>query len=229
MRRAGWMLILLLAVQTGGARMVARVVDGDTLEMDNGDIIRLLGVDTPETKHTQKGVEYFGPEASALVRKLALSNTVTLKYDKNDQKGKYGRLLAYVYLPDGRMLNALLIAGGYGFATPEYSFSQKEAFVELEAEARAQGLGLWSDQGRKEYLWLTQKKQPHLEVIPMAGNHWGVLCEGYARLQLSHEELLRTLKQVRVWTVRLSGEELAGRLIQAGWVKVEKSKVESQK
>ena len=49
---------------------VKRVIDGDTIQLTNGEIIRLIGVDTPETKHPQKPVEYYGKEASAFTRKM---------------------------------------------------------------------------------------------------------------------------------------------------------------
>ncbi len=50
--------------------IVKRVIDGDTIQLNNGEIVRLIGVDTPETKHPQKPVEYYGKEASAFTRKM---------------------------------------------------------------------------------------------------------------------------------------------------------------
>jgi endonuclease YncB( thermonuclease family) len=52
------------------AQIVKRVIDGDTIQLTNGEIVRLIGVDTPETKHPRKPVEYFGKEASAFTRKM---------------------------------------------------------------------------------------------------------------------------------------------------------------
>lgn len=216
------LLLLCLSAASLHAELVIRVIDGDTLELENGTVIRLLGVDTPETRHPQKGREFFGQEASAYTRSLVLSNQVRIEMDPQaGDTGKYGRQLAYVFLPDNRMLNAILIAEGYGFATPEYRFSQKNAFVELEAEARAQGLGLWAGQGRAELAWLQVQPGSALTLIPMAGERWGVLWAGHARLQLSPEELLKTLEQVRLWARRAGDKELSSRLVQAGWISLE--------
>lgn len=131
-----------------GPYQVKRVVDGDTFVYLDGEkekTVRLLGVDTPETKDPRKPVQCFGIEASNEAKKLLDGNTVKLVTDKiGDSMDKYGRELRYVYLPDGTMLNEHLVANGFAFATPEYSFSRKEHFVNLENEARIGGKGLWN-------------------------------------------------------------------------------------
>ena len=96
-----------------------RVVDGDTIILGNGERVRLIGVDTPETKHTNKPVEYFGKEASAFTRSKVEGKDVRLEYDQQ-QRDKYGRLLAYVYLMDGTFLNAEIIKQGYGNAFTKF-------------------------------------------------------------------------------------------------------------
>ena len=63
-------LSLLISNTRPQAYIVKRVIDGDTLQLTNGEIIRLIGVDTPETKHPQKQVEYYGKEAYAFARKM---------------------------------------------------------------------------------------------------------------------------------------------------------------
>ena len=94
---------------------VLRVIDGDTIEVSmNGreERVRLIGVDTPETVHPEIGVEPFGPEASAFTKRhLPPGTQVRLELDVQ-QRDRYGRLLAYLYLPDGRMLNELLLQEG---------------------------------------------------------------------------------------------------------------------
>jgi hypothetical protein len=87
---------------------VRRVIDGDTLELDNGEDVRLIGVDTPETKHPKKPVERFGKEAAAFTKRLVEGQEIRLEYDQQ-RHDKYGRTLAYVYLPDGTFLNAEII------------------------------------------------------------------------------------------------------------------------
>ena len=126
---------------------VTRVVDGDTIVVSiagRSEKVRLIGVDTPETVHPNKPVEYFGKEASAFTRKMADGQEVRLEEDgQSANRDRYGRLLRYVFLPDGRLLNAEIIAQGYGFAYVKYPFDRMEEFRRLEREAREKGRGLW--------------------------------------------------------------------------------------
>lgn len=126
--------------------LVTKVVDGDTLKLSDGHTVRLIGVDTPETVHPTKPVQYFGKEASAFTKRMAQDQTVTLEYDQQ-RIDKYGRTLAYVYLDDGRMLNAEIIKQGYGFAYTRFPFKYMEEFREYERQARETGVGLWANNG----------------------------------------------------------------------------------
>ena len=121
---------------------VKRVVDGDTLLLANDEQVRLIGVDTPETKHPQKPIERFGKEASLFTKKMVEGKEVRLEYDWQ-RRDKYNRLLAYVYLSDGTFLNAEIIKQGYGFAYTKYPFKYLEDFREYEREARENKKGLW--------------------------------------------------------------------------------------
>jgi len=124
-------------------RFCIRVVDGDTLVLEGGERVRLIGVDTPETVDPRRPVQYFGKEASAFTRRLAQGKTVRLEYDQ-DTRDRYDRTLAYVYLSDGTFLNAELIRQGYGHAYTRFPFRYQGQFLALEREARAQGRGLWA-------------------------------------------------------------------------------------
>lgn len=132
-----------------GFLKVTKVVDGDTFWVDDGSEkglkIRLIGVNTPETVHPQKPVEYYGREASDYVKSVLAGNKVKLKFDVT-RVDRYGRTLAYVYLKDGTFLNADLIKKGYGQAMtvpPNVKYSDR--FVEFERKAREEKVGLWKD------------------------------------------------------------------------------------
>jgi micrococcal nuclease len=133
----------------GQAFRVARVIDGDTLDLDVPDgpksttRVRLWGVDTPETKHPRKGVQHFGPEAEAFTRNRCLGRTVTVQLVRGRTRDRYKRLLAYVILPDGTMLNRKLVELGYGYADPRYDHPYLAQFRQLQQEARSAGRGLW--------------------------------------------------------------------------------------
>lgn len=123
---------------------VMEVIDGDTIKIFTNEqsfTLRLIGVDTPETVHPSKPVEYFGYEASSYLRKLIQGRTVLLKFDQN-KTDSYGRILAYVYL-DALFVNAEIIRQGYGYAYTDYDFKYMEDFIMYEDMAAEDGLGLW--------------------------------------------------------------------------------------
>jgi len=104
---------------------VTRVIDGDTIELHNGEVVRLLGVDTPE--RGENGYE----EATAYTTQL-LNRQVVLTYDK-DRRGYYGRLLAYIWHEDNGQLkcwNIALIKAGHSELYDKYKFSGIEWFRE---------------------------------------------------------------------------------------------------
>lgn len=131
-----------------GSWRVVRVVDGDTLLLQNNERVRLIGVDTPETKHPTKPVEPFGPEASSFTKRAVEGKVVQLKFDR-EKRDRYQRLLAYVYIGDW-CLNEELIRAGYSPCITRYPFdrSMKARFRIAENEARSARRGLWGTQTR---------------------------------------------------------------------------------
>ena len=126
---------------------VTRVIDGDTIEVERDGQkikVRLIGVNTPETNHPQKGQQPFGQEAKSYTTKQLEGKTVQLRIDL-DSYDRYQRLLAYVYLVDGTMVNEVLIREGYAqvmSVPPNDTFAKR--FVSLQREAREQKRGLWA-------------------------------------------------------------------------------------
>ena len=137
-------------VQAPEACRVSRVVDGDTLDADcAGQIarVRLIGVDTPEVVDPRKTVQCFGHEASDFSKKTLTGQQVRLEADATqDDKDKYGRLLRYVRLADGRLFNQMLIDAGYGFEyTYQIPYQYQKQFKEAEQQARINKAGLWAE------------------------------------------------------------------------------------
>lgn len=154
---------------------VLEVIDGDTIDIDFPDgtypdtRVRLLGVDTPETKHPTTGVMYYGPEASEFARTAALGKEVTLYLDTiGDHRGHYGRLLAYVQLPDGRILNEELIRQGFGYAYLSFPHSDFDTYAELMEEAIEQKRGLWKEAARDDLPKWLKSKRPDLLRYPQS-------------------------------------------------------------
>jgi micrococcal nuclease len=121
---------------------VTRVIDGDTIEINTGEHVRYIGIDTPETKDPRKPVQCFGNEAMIKNTDLVLNKKVKLEKDVSD-KDKYGRLLRYVYIGD-TMINFELVKTGYAKAytyPPDIKYSN--LFVDAQKTARDESLGLW--------------------------------------------------------------------------------------
>jgi micrococcal nuclease len=129
---------------------VAKVVDGDTIDLAVSDghrpytRVRLWGVDTPEVGRDGRQQMYFGPEASAFTREAVLNRSVRIELSQERSRDKYGRLLAFVYLPDGDdTLNERLIATGHGYADSRFRHEFKDRFRAAEERAARAKAGLW--------------------------------------------------------------------------------------
>jgi micrococcal nuclease len=137
-----------LADSQPGLWHVTHDVDGDTIDVQLGsqkEIVRFLGLDTPETHDPRKPVQCFGEAAAAHTKALLEGKNVRLEPDPTDSdRDKYGRLLRYVYLPDGTLVNAELIRDGYAFAYTVFPLTKLDDFRALEADARQNNRGLWA-------------------------------------------------------------------------------------
>jgi micrococcal nuclease len=144
-----------------GANVVLRVVDGDTLAINhNGhkESIRLIGIDTPESKTNKKArkdatrsnedirtIVSLGKEAAQFVKTLVHpGDPVSIEFDRQI-RDKYGRLLGYVYLSDGTMLNEEIVRAGYAnLMTYPPNVKYKDRFLRAYQDARENNRGLWS-------------------------------------------------------------------------------------
>ena len=125
-----------------------RVVDGDTIDIaisGNTERVRLIGINTPETKHPTKGLECYGPEASAYTEQLLPKGT-KLRVERDiEARDKYGRLLLYVYIENSNVfVNLDLVLQGY--ARPmvfEPNTAHKADFAQAATQAELRNVGLW--------------------------------------------------------------------------------------
>ncbi|MCX5706313.1 MAG: thermonuclease family protein [Candidatus Omnitrophica bacterium] len=137
--------------------LVTRAVDGDTLKLENGERVRLIGIDTPEmhesnklfrdakrTNQDIKTIKDLGQRSYEFTRRLVEGKRVSLEFDVEGQD-RYGRLLAYVYLKDGTFVNAEIVKQGYAsLMTIPPNVKYADTFVKLYREAREGGKGLWA-------------------------------------------------------------------------------------
>jgi micrococcal nuclease len=135
--------------------LVVRCVDGDTIwvalprppeGLDTRERLRLIGVDSPETGQTSPTVRRLAIAAGEFTRRRLEGRIVHLAGDWR-LRDRYGRLLAYVYLPDGSCHNAELLREGYAHAYTRFPFRFLEEFRALETDARRRGRGLWAPDG----------------------------------------------------------------------------------
>lgn len=121
---------------------VSAVIDGDTIELTDKRRVRYIGIDTPETKHPNKGVECFGKEAAQKNKELVEGKTITMQKDISETD-KYKRLLRYVWVEDV-FINDVLVREGFAVQStfpPDVAHAKK--FEEAAQEARTKDRGLW--------------------------------------------------------------------------------------
>ena len=126
---------------------VERVIDGDTIQVrfeGKSYTVRLIGVDTPETKHPTKAVQYFGREASAFTKAALEGKTVLLQKDRTGDTVDGLRALASLRPAGRRQLQRPADPRGYAHAYRRFPFSKRTEFIQLEEQARRRGIGLWN-------------------------------------------------------------------------------------
>jgi len=125
--------------------VVRDVVDGDTVVVGDGERVRMIGIDTPETKHPSKPVQCYGREASKQTARLLPKGTRVRLVADVEPADRYGRTLAYVVRArDGLFVNAALARDGYALplSIPP-NVAHADEIRRLAAEARQAGRGLW--------------------------------------------------------------------------------------
>lgn len=136
--------------------LVKRAIDGDTIQLETGEMVRLIGIDTPEmhesdklyrdsrrTRQDIRTIKELGKRAYEFTKKLVEGKRVSLEFDK-EKRDKYGRLLAYAYLKDGIFINAEIVKQGYAsLLTIPPNVKYSDLFLKLYQEARLKNRGLW--------------------------------------------------------------------------------------
>jgi len=132
---------------------VTRVIDGDTIEVEiirneeyklnRFEKIRFIGVDTPETKHPTKKMQYYGKEAYEYTKNRLEGSLVYLLFE-NNIRDKYNRLLCYIIEEDYNLFNYELIYYGFSYAYLNYPFTYSKTFIQGQKEAEINKYGMWS-------------------------------------------------------------------------------------
>lgn len=122
---------------------VINVIDGDTIVIDkDNQIVRLLGIDAPETNHPDYPVQKFGQEAKTYLRQKIEFKKVKIEYNIIETYDIYNRLLAYIYF-NGKLINAEMVKSGYAYVYTKKECSKTKEFLVLEGIARKFKKGIW--------------------------------------------------------------------------------------
>jgi micrococcal nuclease len=177
---------------------VAKVYDGDTITLKNGERVRLLGINTPEIESRFRQHEAGGQQAKKWLQQKLSSGEVFLEFD-TQKRDKYKRLLAHLFLEDGEHLNKEIVKAGLATLSiipPNISYVKE--LKKAEFHAQQQGFGIWS----------------MLAYRPISVKHLPKKVSGWQRFLATPKEITRTPKYVRLILndhvdVRIAKESLA--------------------
>jgi endonuclease YncB( thermonuclease family) len=203
MRKKNYFLILIVFIfllshgQTDARDWirVTWVSDGDTIVVEGGQRVRYIGINAPEIAHEDLGkkAETYGYEAKRYNMKLVKAKNVRLEFDI-EKRDRYGRLLAYVFLPDCTFVNARLVASGHAYYLP-ITVNKKYGKLLLDAQREAMSArwGLWRylNENDEGYIGNRRSKRFHLKTCPFGqkikpqnriyfANNWDAFWAGYA-------------------------------------------------
>ena len=167
-------LLLGCAAQSAGPpqqALVVRVIDGDTVVLESGVHVRVLGIDAPEMEKEGRPADFLAHKSKDIMSQLILHQTVRLEYDRQ-RYDHYGRLLAYLFLPDGTFVNAELVRQGLArvyFHAPNERF--REPLLAAQKEALEANRGVWQKllkQDEPYYLGNRNTLRLHRPGCPLA-------------------------------------------------------------
>jgi micrococcal nuclease len=197
LRLKAWVVLAVLLPMSIAAAAelttVRRVNDGDTVELIDGRSVRYIGVNAPEIDHKRKAAAPFALEARAFNASLVEGKVVRLELDLERQDG-YGRTLAYVFLPDGSLVNERLLETGLAYCLytmPNTRYEQR--LLAAQRRAMREGRGMWRNWHEKEarYAGNSNTRRFHRQGCPEARrvsarnrvtftSRWAAFLAGYA-------------------------------------------------
>ena len=147
-RVAGLLLIALLTLSA--ARLyVKQVYDGDTVALSSGEHVRYIGVDAPEIDHQGGKSDFLAHEARQINAKLVQGKPIRMEFDQ-ERNDRHGRLLAYVFLENGTMVNELLVKRGFARVFPNPpNLKYFSLLLDSQRQAMVERVGIWQKEPKK--------------------------------------------------------------------------------
>lgn len=167
-------ILFLYIIATARASVAQEAVkvrwvnDGDTIVLADGRHVRYIGINTPEIEHEHQKAEPYGYQAKKYNEKLVFSKTVRLQFDK-ERLDRFGRLLAYVFLPDGTFINQAMVAQGYAYLLPQKpNIKYAKILLQTQREAMSAKKGMWREMAEEEggYSGNRRTKRFHAVACP---------------------------------------------------------------
>ena len=178
MKRKSYLTIIIVSLLTLGSAhpsyySVKHVFDGDTILIETGEHVRYLGIDAPECGHGGEPNEFMALESSHFNRSAVSKGRVRLEFDQ-ERKDHHGRLLAYVYLEEGEMVNVLLVRRGLArvFAVKP-NLGHFQLLLDSQRAAIREKIGVWSrntEQSEAYYVGNRESFRFHRPGCPLAKN-----------------------------------------------------------
>lgn len=175
----------------------SKCVDGDTIKVlieDEEYMVRMLAIDTPESVHPKKTIEYYGKEASEYTcNKVKNANKLELEYDpKSDEKDKYNRILAYIFVDD-YLLQDLLVTNGYAEVAYLYDdYKYAPLLKDKENIAKVNKIGIWDEEARNKFNNSDKEKLSFKEIILLIG----ILIAGYVYKKID-KKIKKKVKKIK--------------------------------
>ena len=144
------------------------VNDGDTVVLADGRNVRYIGINAPEIDHGIQKAEPYGYKAKNYNNKMVLSKMIRLEFDK-ERYDQYGRLLAYIFLKDGKFVNKAMIEQGYAYLLPRRpNVRYNKVLLQSQRNAMSAKQGIWRNWKEKEsgYLGSRRSKRFHYKTCP---------------------------------------------------------------
>jgi len=144
------------------------VNDGDTIVLADGRNVRYIGINAPEIDHGIQKAEPYGYKAKNYNKKMVLSTMIRLEIDK-ERYDQYGRLLAYIFLKDGKFVNKAMIEQGYAYLLPRRpNVRYNKVLLQSQRNAMSAKQGIWRNWKEKEsgYLGSRRSKRFHYKTCP---------------------------------------------------------------
>lgn len=169
------------------------VNDGDTIVLADGRNVRYIGINAPEIDHGSKKAEPYGYKAKNYNKKMVLSTMIRLEIDK-ERYDQYGRLLAYIFLKDGKFVNKAMIEQGYAYLLPRRpNVRYNKVLLQSQRNAMSAKQGIWRNWKENEsgYLGSRRSKRFHNKTCPFGkrigkinkiffSSKWDAFWAGYA-------------------------------------------------